>query len=507
MTSSRTRNSILNFSITFIAGILLPLFGLIKYSLFIGLYGAEVNGIQITMESVIAVLNIFEICFSLAFRERLFKPLAEDDKNEVNRIYSSGLKIFRITGIIFLIVGLLVALAFPFFNESPFNVAETIIYFVILMLPYGISYFLMGPNLVLIADQKEYRINIWIQSIAILRMILMIVVIKLKLPVIWIFLIESIQILAANIISRNISKKLYPWLKEIKNVKDDGSLKKNIRYTLVQRLETIATSNIDVFVISVFINYTSASIYGAYNYIVDNINKIVNKALETVLNSFGHLFSTSEESYDVFLEFFEFVSFVASLIGICVCLFFNDFVGIWLKDSKDIFEAELPIVIILSFNIFYMILRESYIIGRDAKGLFRYAEKNAIIFTIVKLIGTLILVKVFGISGAIISTTIANLLVDLTFNPKLLCDKAFSGKTKEFYSKLITRTLIFVGIELVLLKIKDVTFGTTYGFMNFFISAAVMGVTCLILLLVIYYFMFPSFKKLTKRVKKLMIGK
>ena len=84
MQESRTKNSILNFSITFIAGVLLLIIGLVKYSLFIGLYGSEINGVQITMESVIAILNIFEVCFSLAFRQLLFEPLANNNKEEVH---------------------------------------------------------------------------------------------------------------------------------------------------------------------------------------------------------------------------------------------------------------------------------------------------------------------------------------------------------------------------------------------------------------------------------------
>lgn len=498
---NRTKNSILNFAVTFFAGILLPLFGLIKYSLFIGNYGTEINGIQISMESVIAMLNIFEICFSLAFRQLLFKPLADDDKDKVISIYSKGLRIFRITGIVFLSAGLIIGLAFPFFNESPFNFIETVLYFVLLMIPYGISYFLMGPNLVLIADQKEYKINIWIQTISIIRMLLMIVVIILKLPVVLIFLIESVQILVANIISRKIALRLYPWLTKKEDKSDDKSLLSNIKYTLIQRMEVLSTTSMDTFVISIFMNYTSASIYGAYNYIVDNISKIINKALEATLNSFGNLFSKERNVYDVFLEFFEFVAFIASAIGICICLFFNDFIGVWLKETSTSFSAGTVLVIALSFNIFYMILREAFIISRDAKGLFVNASKNAIVYILTKVVLSIVLIYYFGISGAIYSTLIANLFIDFTYNPKLLCDTTFKNKTKDFYLRLIVHTLIAGGVGFVLFYVKKLLFvANANSIVSFLLSALVIGSICLIVLFILFYVLFKPFRLFVKRI-------
>lgn len=502
MSNTRTKNSILNFTITFVAGVLLPVFGLVKYSLFIGFYGTEINGIQIAMESAIAIMNIFEICFSLAFRQLLFEPLVKDDKDKVLEIYSKGIRIFRITGTVFLLAGVAIGILFPLFKESPFSYASTAFYFMLLMVPYGISYFLMGPNLVLIADQKEYRINIWIQGCAVARMILMIVIIFMKLPVIWIFVIESTQILVANTVSRHIAIKMYPWLKVVKTDNNNKELLSNIKYTLIQRLEVIATSNTDTLLISGLLNYTSTSVYGAYNYIVDNITKIVNKALESTLNSFGNLFySDKEDSYHVFMEFFELVGFIASLCGVCVFMFFNDFLGIWLRDSESIFDANFIMTLLLSFNIYYMILRESFIIARDANGLFRKAAGNAVIFTVIKAIMAFVLISAMGINGAILSTTLVYLFVDFTYNPQLLCKEMFGGKTGCFYSEVLIHTLLTLVIGVGLYFVKNALFGGwTVSYMHFFISAAVIGCLSLVVLLVAYWCLFKNFRELVKRV-------
>ena len=76
----------------------LPLVGIIKVRLFIDFYGSGLNGLQVTIAQVITFLNICELAYSLAFRQLLFKPLAEDDHEEVLRIYHGAVRIFRITG-------------------------------------------------------------------------------------------------------------------------------------------------------------------------------------------------------------------------------------------------------------------------------------------------------------------------------------------------------------------------------------------------------------------------
>ena len=197
----RTKYSFYNFLVSLITSVALPIFGFIKVRMFIDLYGSDLNGLQLTIMNVITFLNVFELSYSLAFRQLLFKPLAENDQDRVLSIYNGAVKVFRFTGMAVLVVGALTALLFPMFAESPLGYGETVTMFLILCVPFGLSYFLMGPNFVIIADQKEYKINIWIQTIAILRMVLMVGVILLKLPYIYIFLIEGLSLIHISSIS------------------------------------------------------------------------------------------------------------------------------------------------------------------------------------------------------------------------------------------------------------------------------------------------------------------
>ena len=82
-------------------------------------------------------------------------------------------------GFIIFVLGLIVGLVQPFFVSQEGGVISTFsiysIYF-LLLAPVVVSYFLMGPNIVVQADQQYYKINLGIQLITLLRSILVIVI-------------------------------------------------------------------------------------------------------------------------------------------------------------------------------------------------------------------------------------------------------------------------------------------------------------------------------------------
>jgi O-antigen/teichoic acid export membrane protein len=355
--------------VNIISSVLVPVLGFLKVRLFIDLYGSEINGLQLFFAQIIMYLNIFELSFSLAFRQLLFKPLAEKNYDEIKSIYKGAKKIFNVTGTLLLSCGLIISLILPWISETTFDYGTTVLYFLILCLPYGLSYYLMGPNFVIIADQKEYKISIWIQSFVFLRSILMIVAIALKLPVIVVFIIESMQVFLSNYVARKIAVKNYPWLLDLKDVKEDKRFFQNAKYTAVHRLATIANNNTDNIVITAFLNLTSVSIYGAYSYLSEAVIKIINSIVTAPMNSFGNLYSEkNSNAYNIFLEFFNLSNYLASIISICLFVIMNDFVYLWTGKEEYI----LPIIasVLFAMNMYYLTQRECIITTRDANGLF-----------------------------------------------------------------------------------------------------------------------------------------
>lgn len=496
----RTKHSFYNFIVSLITSVLLPLVGFVKISLFVSLYGSDINGLQLTIAQIIMFLNICELAFSLAFRQLLFKPLADDDHETVLKIYHGAKKVFNFTGTAVLIIGCLIALVFPFFAQSPLDYIQTVGTFAILCIPYGISYFMMGPNFVIIADQQEYKINIWIQSFAILRMVLMIGVILLKMSFFWIIIIEGANILISNFVARKIALKAYPWLKDEPKDKDDKSFQQSAKYTIIQRLSILCTSNTDNIVITMFMGYQMTSIFGVYSYLTDSVSKIINSAITSPINSFGNLFNDNRaDAYNVFTEFFNFATYVASVISICIFVVMNEFLVYWMKDP-ELYSVTIVVAFLFAINIFYLTMREPIIISRDANGLFKNAKNNAYLMAVSKVLLSVIFIRFWGIAGVLAATMLTNWIVDFLYNPVLVYNQVFKLKPIRYYAMVGSRLLLALGIGTIayILWNQNLAFIES-GVVNFVIACLTLGVSVGGVMTVIYAVSYKSFRNLFVR--------
>ncbi len=503
-TITRTRYSFYNFIVSTITAVILPLVGVIKVRLFIDFYGSGLNGLQLTIAQVITFLNICELAYSLAFRQLLFKPLAENNREEVLRIYNGAVRIFRRTGMVVLAAGLLIAFVFPFFAESPLDYWLTVGTFVMLMLPYGISYFLMGPNFVIMADQKEYKISIFIQSISILRMFLMVLIIRMKMSFFWILVIEGLNILIANFTARRIALREYPWLKDAAQYEPDSAFGGKAKYAIIQRLSELATTQTDNIVISAFMGYSMTSVFGSYSYLTDNISKITQTMVQSPMNSFGNLFNDERaDKYEVFTEFFNFATYVSTIVAVCIFIAMPQFIHIWL--NKPEYEVTVPICLAFALNIFYMTMRQPVIIARDANGLYVNAKNNAYLLAASKVVLSVLLIQKLGLLGVILATLLTSWTVDFLYNPRLVYSHVFRLPSWRYYAMVASR----LGIALVLGGIGYLIWNQNLAYitsstMHLVTSILVMGVIVVIITTAIYAAAYRSFRRLFSRIRSIL---
>lgn len=500
----RTRYSFYNFIVSTFAAVILPLVGFIKVRLFIDFYGQGVNGLQVTIAQTITFLNICELAYSLAFRQLLYKPLANDDRAEVLNIYHGARKIFKITGTIVFVCAFILALSFPFFSDSPLSYPETVMTVLILALPYAISYFLMGPNFVIIADQKEYKINIWIQLIAILRMFLMVLVIKLRLPFVWIVCIEGCNVLSANILARWIALKAYPWLKNVPQIQDDRQFQHKAKFAMIQRLSELATTQTDNIVITAFMGYEMTSVFANYSYLTDSVGKITQSMITSPMNSFGNLLNDKNgDTYRVFTEFFNFTTYISSIVAISIFIIMPRFVHIWLNNSA--YEASILICLIFAINIFYMTMRQPVIICRDANGLYVNAKNNAYLLAISKVVLSVLLVGNFDFYGILFATLITNWTIDFLYNPNLVYKHVFGLPVFRYYRMVFIRLLIatVVGASALLIWNMNLPY-IEHSFLHFVVATLILGVGVTLCLTLLYSLLFASYRHLFVRVKSIL---
>ncbi len=466
-------------------------------------YGSDINGLQITIAQVITFINICELAYSLAFRQLMFKPLAEDDRERVKEICYGAVRMFRTTGAVVLVIGMIVGALYPFFQESPMDYIRTAGTFWLMVIPYGISYFLMGPNFLIMADQKEYRINIWIQSLAILRMALMVAAIRLEMRFFWILVIDALNVILANVISRIIALREYPWLKELPENRSDRSFRGKAGYAVIQRLSELATTQTDNIVVTGFMGYTMSSVLGVYSYLTDNIGKITQTMVTSPMNSFGNLFNDRHaDRYGVFTEFFSFSTYISTIVAVSIFVVMPQFVPLWM--NNPLYEASVPICFLFGLNIFYLTMRQPVMIARDANGLYVNAKNNAYLMAVSKIVLSVLFVQRFGLLGVILATTVTNWTVDFLYNPRLVYSRVFDRPVSSYYAMVLSRLIIALCIGAAGYYVWNRMIPADMGLFAFVKYTIMLGVFVVAVTSAVYAACYHSFRQLFRRLKSLI---
>ena len=125
----RMKHSLLNMLVTTIPNLILPVMGIIKFSLFSSIYGGSINGLYSTMIQLMGVLSLVEGGFGIAFQQILYQPLAKKDDKRVTELYNGAVFLFRKIGLVIGILGFIIGIVQPLFiSQKDGTISSFMIY-------------------------------------------------------------------------------------------------------------------------------------------------------------------------------------------------------------------------------------------------------------------------------------------------------------------------------------------------------------------------------------------
>ncbi len=502
----RMKHSLLNMLVATIPSLILPLIGFIKFSLFSDIYGGSINGLYSTMIQIMAVLNLVEGGFGIAFQQILYQPLAQKNDKKVTELYNGATYLFRKMGLIIFGLGLIVGIVQPLFisqENGPISSFSIYSIYFLLLIPVVISYFLMGPNIVVQADQQYYKINLGIQLITLLRSILVIVIALLGGSLEVVLIADGFLTIISYVYSRNKALKLYPYLKINKEGRDLSALE-NTKHVFVHKVAGVVLSNTDPVLLTYFISPLMTNVYNAYNMICSSLIRILYGIIQAPADSFGNLFSNEEShKYSTFLQYTNFAFFLSSIVASVLFITANDFVLLWMND--DIYVLSYMGVFLFTMNTYYLVSREPLLVVRNVNGLFKETKKIAILSVIVNLGISLILIKPLGIVGILLGTFLMYYLVDLIMSARLVYPIIFKVSAREYYKIVLNRTIIMFAVTILGMFIwKQIFPQGVQNILIWFVGAGGIGFILLIIYLTIYYLIFEDFKNFFYRIISLL---
>lgn len=492
-------SSLLYQAITVICGFILPRF-------FLSVYGSDVNGLVSSITQFLSFISLAECGVGAVIQSSLYKPLADNNMQEVSKIIISADKFFKKISYILLAYSMLLMLFYPLLIQEPFDrffISSLI--FVISINSFAQYYFGITYRILLSADQLGFIQNGIYSVSLILNTISCIILMELSASIQIVKLTTSTIFVFQSLLIMIITKKRYRIDYKISYAEEPIKQKWN---GLAQHIATVVLGSTDIIVLTIFSTLDNVSIYAVYSLVVNGIKQIVVSLTNGVQAMFGNMLAKNEMH-----ELTRYFSHIEWFIHTIVTIFFSitavlivPFVQIYTDGISDVNYIVPSFAFLLTISQASYCLRLPYNIMVLAAGHYKETQSSAIVEMMINIIFSVILVFKFGLVGVAVGTLVAMLYRTIYFAWYLshnIIYRNFSFFLKHILTDVICAALV-VGIVNLFSSFFTLQ---SYTYISWAILGVKVGLVALSLSvtvnMVLYKTdMFEIFKKLKHRISK-----
>ncbi len=420
--------------------------GLILPRLILSNYGSAYNGITSSITHFISCVALMKAGLGGVTRAALYKPLAENDYMTVSEVlYESELYIRKVAKI-FLCGVIVFAAIYPIWTKDEFSWFFSFSLILIISLTTFLNYYFCYTRSVLLeADQK---IRIWsiseISSV-VLNTIIAAVLIKLGATIHVVKLGSAISFLITPLILYWYTNKHYTIVKDAKPKESRISQRWD---AFAHELADFINSNIDVVLITIFLNIKEVSVYTVYAYVVTAIRRVVLDSVSGFSAAFGNMYAN--EDYDVMrenLKIYELVLFtVTTIIYSVAAVMITPFVLIYTSGVNDVNYSRTLFGILLIFANVFTCFRVPYNSVTTAVGRFKETKRIAYFEATLNVVVSVVFVIKWGIIGVTIGTLVAAVFRASMF--AFYLGKHIIPRSCKYYISHVIVSIIVMGIVL-----------------------------------------------------------
>lgn len=436
----RTKKTIITFLTDAIPQILIMFIGIYKSKIFLSTFNTDTYGLYQLYSQIIAYLTLFESGMTGAVLYRLFKPIVDKDNKKISSIAAASKTIFEVVAGLIWSVGFVLVFVIPYLiNNNPFKLDYIMITFMLYISSNAIFYLFATYRIVLDAGQKKYLTNIISQVIVILKSLIEIILVLLGYGLITILCVGIVSSLLSGLVMAYICKKYFPQL----NLKEkkDFSMLKDAKNVLVYKFSGLIANNIDLIIISKFINLYNVVIYSSYNYICNSIRQLSSRVYVSVIPFIGDLYVTAKDKCEeIFYEYNSFVFYLGTVVCVPLLISINGFIGVW-YDGK--IEVSNLLAIAFTLNLFYAFIRQPLLTLVESTGIYKDTLICPFLEIFVNLTLSIIFVRKFGVPGVLFATFTSYIISEFLIKPRIITKKLFDNNSLRYYSQSIFLLLIF----------------------------------------------------------------
>lgn len=469
MAKNRAKYLIYNSISSIFQQIIAVICGLLVPRMILAAYGSAVNGTISSIAQFISITSLLQGGVSGATRVAFYKPVAINNHDGINVVYSTSQNFFRkfSVGLAIYIFGL--SFVYPLLFESAFSVKDTLYMVLILGLDAVFNYFFGITNqLLLFADQRGY-INTLLQAFCtVLSAACSLILISAGASIHMVKLSSALVLLIRPFLLKVFVKRKF----KIEKVPRDPNVLSQSNAALVKSVAFHIHTSTDSIIITALMSPVWVSIYAVHKYVVGSISSIVSTVLGNTEVVFGQMIANNEKEtlkrevpvYDLMSKMFSTVFFFTCIILI------SQFVKIYTRNVEDIsyYHPLFAVLLCVSEMVYCMSLTYHNIIM--SSGHIKQTRWISISEAVSNIVLSIMLVRVLGIEGVAIGTIVAflfNTIANIHYMKNNIFNMSIKFIVKSYVVNLTAGVLAIIIFWYVIgYEIK--------GFYDFFIYAAVV---------------------------------
>lgn len=485
---SRTAKSIKNSSVALIFYFINLILQFFSRKIFLDHLGADVLGLNTTATNLLQFLNLAELGVGSAIACTLYKPLLDRNTAAVNEIVSlQGWMYRRIAWIV--IGGSAVLMCFfPWiFAKMTLPLWYAYASFGVLLVSALLSYFVNYKQIVLSADQKDYKIQYSYKAAMLVKTVCQIFAIKyFDNGYVWWLVLEVAFAVVASIALSVTVRRTYPALKTDLSQGKQLSRKypeiiTKIKQLFFHKIGAFALTQTSPIIIYAYASLSLVALYGNYTLIITGVSLLMSAVFNSMSAGVGNLVAEGNKSR--ILEVFEELFSIRFLLSCTVCfgvyMLTPAFITLWVGAEYVLDNLTLLLLVATLYINLNRLTIDIYI---NAYGLFGDIWAPVIEASIN--IGMSILLGYFwGLHGILAGVLISLVLVIFLWKPYYLFRKGLKAKLR-LYALLHAKhiALAAFGVVLVLIIFNHISLNPTANFGSLIIyGVATLGTFFIVL--------------------------
>ncbi|MDK0606737.1 oligosaccharide flippase family protein [Clostridium perfringens] len=484
----RIKKAIKNIATSIISQIVIIILGFVSRKVFIDNLGTEYLGINGLLTNILSMMVLIEGGIGISIVYNLYKPLAENNKEQIIALVNLYKKSYRVLALIILIISIFL---YPFLNKimkTDISAISIILVYSIFVIKNIVSYLNAYKWALINADQKGYILTINNLIFQIVTTISKIIILVLTKNYLLFLLIELIIFIIQNFVNTKTIRRIYPYLNDKVNVSLDSKTKnninKNIRAMFLHNIGGYLVFSTDNILISSFINVSTVGLYSNYTMIIGQLSGLLSPVISGIGAGVGNLIATENEEkiYEIFKTTF-FISFwIYSFATIFLYNLLEPFINWWIGEG---YLLNKFVFLVVLFNFYINGMRSVIGTYKSKAGLFVQDKYMPALEGVVNLVMSLILIKYLGLVGVFLGTTISTLIIPFWNQPRIVYKELLKKSVSKYFITYLVYLMIMLGVGWITANLCNLIV-SGYSFT----SLIVRGVVCVIIPNTIYFILF-----------------